>query len=428
MRSTAKEASTANNETHPVDILNLRDWHVLDEQEEEHLYYFTIEVVQRAMSCPLCGSSELPYRFGTRTHFFADTPMHGKHVQLTAKRRRYRCRECQRTFLDPVPYMSEHHSATQRLVNHIERETLALTSRTFLSLAHETGMTEDTVRNIFDSCVHRLEQAHTLHAPAILGMDELYLLGHPRCILTDLTNKTVTDLLVNRDQKTVRAWLEHLPEKERIQVVTMDMWQPYRNVVHEIIPQARIVIDRFHIVKLANTALETMRKAIRAELSDKQRRTLLHDRYVLLKRHRDLAEKDKLVLETWTENFSALGKAYSMKEAFCDIWDASTKDEAHYRYMMWQEQITSDIADAFLPIALTIENWGDEIFNYFDYNGTITNAFTEAKNGALKVVNRVGRGYSFSVIRAKVLFAEQTAQKYHPMSAKQLNGRRVIGN
>ena len=194
MSSKVLEVPRANNEAFPVDMLNLQDWHVLDEQEEDYLYHFTIEVVQRALSCPLCGALDLPYRFGTRSHLFADTPMHGKHFRLLAKRRRYQCRVCHRTFLDPLPDMDKHHSATLRFVNHFERETLVLTSRTFLSLAHETGVTEDTVRNIFDTCVHRLEQAYVLQPPTILGIDEVYLLSSPRCILTDIGNKRVLDI------------------------------------------------------------------------------------------------------------------------------------------------------------------------------------------------------------------------------------------
>lgn len=193
------------------------------------------------------------------------------------------------------------------------------------------------------------------------------------------------------------------------------MWQPYRNAVREVLPQASIIIDKFHVVKMANEALEQVRKTIRARLTDLQRRTLMRDRYILLKRKRDLTPKDQLILETWTENFPELGKAYAMKEAFFAIWEAQASDDAHNRYFAWQEQITPEIADAFVPIALTVENWGDEIFGYFGSNGKVTNAFTEAKNGALKVANRVGRGYSFSVIRAKVLFAEQITRKYPRM-------------
>jgi transposase len=412
-----KESAPVESHDDRVDILNLAGWSVLDEHEEEHFYQFTVQIKERLLSCPFCQTDMIPYKFGERPHTFVDLPMHGKQVRLLARQRRYRCRNCHKTFLDPAPHMSELHSATLRLVNHIERETLSMSSRTFLSLAHEIGMTEDTVRHIFDSCVKALERAHTLQAPATLGIDELFLLGTPRCILTDLTRRNVVDLLPNRNQETVIRWLRQLPGKEHIEVVAMDMWQPYRNAVREVLPQASIVVDKFHVVKLANGAIEQVRKTVRSSLSDKQRRTLMHDRFILLRRRKDLKEKDVLILETWIENFPVLGAAYILKEAFYEIWEAPTQEEAHNRYWAWFEQITPEVADAFVPIALTVENWGDEIFAYFSHNGTITNAFTEATNGVLKVSNRVGRGYSFSVIRAKILFAGEITQKY-PRSQK----------
>lgn len=204
-----------------VDILNLSGWQILDEHEEEHVYRFTAKPTVQASSCPLCEAQVPPYRFGIREHEFADLPMHGKHVRILAKRRRYRCKVCHKTFLDPAPHMSEQHAATTRLVNHIERETLSLSSRTFLSLGHEIGVTEDTVRHIFDTCVKHLEQTRTIKTPTILGIDEIHLLGAPRCILTDIGKKEVIDLLPNRNQETVLKWLRQLPEKETVQTVTM---------------------------------------------------------------------------------------------------------------------------------------------------------------------------------------------------------------
>jgi hypothetical protein len=59
-----------------------------------------------------------------------------------------------------------------------------------------------------------------------------------------------------------------------------------------------------------------------------------------------------------------------------------------------------------------LENKENEIFNYWRFDEAITNAFTEAKNKALQVVNRVGRGYGLSMIRAKVLFAEEIEEDY----------------
>lgn len=235
-----------------------------------------------------------------------------------------------------------------------------------------------------------------------MGMDELHVIHQPRAIITNIETNTAVEFLADRKKQTIRKYLLSLPDREHISLVCIDMWQPYREVVQEILPQAKIVIDKFHAVKLANQAIETIRKEVRAGLTDKQRRTLMHDRFLLLKRKGELKDKERLTLEAWTGNFPTLKKAYDLKEAFYEIWDVPTKDEEHQRYFAWQEQITPDVAHAFTPIALTIEEWGDEIFAYFDHR--ITNAYTESLNELTRVANRLGRGYSFQVLRARLLY------------------------
>jgi hypothetical protein len=67
----------------------------------------------------------------------------------------------------------------------------------------------------------------------------------------------------------------------------------------------------------------------------------------------------------------------------------------------WQDQITPEIFDAYLPLMLATEHWGDAIFNYFTYR--VTAGYTESLNGLMKLLAREGRGFSFEVIRAKAL-------------------------
>ncbi|SRR6266536_340910 len=88
-------------------------------------------------------------------------------------------------------------------------------------------------------------------------------------------------------------------------------------------------------------------------------------------------------------------------EAFYSIYDAPTEEEALRQYFTWFAQITPDIAEAFYPFTLAIEHYGDAIFHYFTYRYTA--GYTESLNGLMKLTQRMGRGYSFEAIRAKVL-------------------------
>ena len=135
----------------------------------------------------------------------------------------------------------------------------------------------------------------------------------------------------------------------------------------------------------------------------RQVRTLKRDRYILFHRAKELDEQDRFILETWIGQFPMLGKAYQLKEQFCDLWDIKDKQEAEDRYESWRESIPDDLIPAFKPLTTAVGNWKGEIFAWWDY--PVTNAYTEALAGLVKLTNRIGRGYSFKAIRAKLIYS-----------------------
>jgi transposase len=383
-----------------VNFLNLPSWVILSSQETEDDYDITARPATTLTTCPYCGSTEL-LRHGTDAQIIRDVPSHGKRVAIHVDRQRFRCTnpDCKKTCFEPLPDVDENRFMTKRLISYLQRRSI---SHTFLSLAEEVGIHERTVRRIFHAYAQELEQSTHFATPRIMGMDELHVIHQARGIITNIEAGTVVEFLADRKKQTIIRYLSNLKDRERIEIVCIDMWQPYREAVRQILPQANIVVDKFHAVKMANQALEVVRKAVRAQLSEKQRRTLMHDRFILLRRRSELQPKDQLILEAWTKNFPVLGKAYEMKESFYEIWDAQSKDEAFDRLFAWQDRITPEVSDAFIPVALTMEEWGDEIFAYFDHR--VTNAYTEGLNGLTRVANRLGRGYSFEVLRARLLY------------------------
>lgn len=182
------------------------------------------------------------------------------------------------------------------------------------------------------------------------------------------------------------------------------MWAPYRDAVKTVLPQATIIVDKFHIVRMANQSIETVRKQLRADLPTKARRGLMHDRFILLKRKNELSPMEQITLESWTKNHESLGVAYDLKESFFDIWECQTRLGAVQRYEEWTKQVPDTLHSAFKPLLTAMKGWENEIFSYFDHR--ITNAYTESLNSLIRVINRLGRGYSFEALRAKILFTE----------------------
>jgi transposase len=384
----------------PVNILNLPQYRVLRVEETDHDYHVTAEPVDVSSSCPHCQSDRLT-SWGTRQQVFKDLPMHGKRVGIYIDTKRLRCQACGKTFSQALPVLAENRMMTDRLVKWIGQQAL---KRTFTSLADETGVVEGTIRNIFRDYINELEQTIRFETPKWMGIDEIHIINKPRCVVSNIQNNTIVELLPNSNKDTVVRFLHHLEGKECIQYVAMDMWTPYRDAVRAVIPQADIVVDKFHVVRMANDALERVRKSLRESLTLKQRRGLMHDRFVLLKRERDLNDQERLLMDGWTKNYPALGEAYRLKEDFYGIYEAGTPEEAMRRYEAWYRAISTEIRPYFHDLIRAFNNWQPFILNYFEH--PVTNAYTESLNSLIRVMNRLGRGYSFEALRAKILFTE----------------------
>lgn len=224
----------------------------------------------------------------------------------------------------------------------------------FTSIADDIGIDEKTVRNIFNDYVAELEAQTDFRTPNWLGIDEVHLLKNYRCVITDVENKSVIGILRKRNKYIVISYLLKLQNIDKIELVAMDMWNPYKSAVYTVIPHAKIVINKFHVVKLANEALEKIRKANRQNVSAKERRQLMRDRYVLPTRRKDHNDfDDQIKLQVWTDKFPLLGQAYELKEHFFDIYEAESIDEA---YKLYQKFAASDFERDFFLITFSTQS------------------------------------------------------------------------
>lgn len=384
----------------PRNILNLSSYTIARIEEDEHDYHIWAEAARHPSTCHHCGHREI-VGFGRREQLIRDLPMHGKRVGIYVDTRRYRCRQCGKTFYERLPDVNEKRLMTARLVDWVGKQAI---KRPFARLADEVGLAENTVKNVFRDYINDLERTVRFEVPRWMGIDEIHIIKKPRCIISNIEHNTAVEVLRDRTKKTVMGHFQTMQGREKVQYVAMDMWNPYREAVEALMPQATIVIDKFHVVRMANEALETIRKAQRAQLTTKERRGLMHDRFVLLKRRHDLTDKEYLKLSGWTANYPMLEAAYDAKEVFYGIWDMDTRADAERAYAIWRDNLVPEVREAFHPLVRAMENWHSHIFAYFDH--AITNAYTESLNNLIRVMNRLGRGYSFEALRAKILFSE----------------------
>jgi transposase len=371
------------------------------------------ELTTEPGTCPHCPNILFGLKaHGTKSQTIKDAPMRGRTVEIAVKRRRYRCPVCGRTCLQPFAGVDERWGMTERLVEFVKDESLL---KPFNQVAEETGVAPSTVRAIFREHVAELERTMTFETPRVLGLDGVYIRRKERLVLTDIERRRVVQIAASIKERSVAQALLRLPERRRVEVVTLDMSASLRRAVLHALPWAVIVVDRFHIQRMANQAVDRVRRRIHLGMTRYDRRLIMRDPR-LLRKHRDqLKRMGKLdVVEEWLDRLPELRAAYDLKEAFFEVWYSSCSATAWHRYDAWERSVPEGMRtkETFGPLLTAVMNWSDEIFNFFDHR--FTNAYAESANNLIKTVQREGRRCDFDTVRAKVIYGGDLKRARRP--------------
>lgn len=215
------------------------------------------------------------------------------------------------------------------------------------------------------------------------------------------------DVLPDRKKETLLAWLdERGPDWcAAVQTCCADMWDAYHTAAHAKLPNARLVVDRFHVMKNLNDALTHARRSIQKQADPATPEALKGCRWLLVKRRTNLTPDEVSQLETALAASADLKRCYELKEAFRHWFDtAASRSAAADQLAAWLAQVEASGVRALQAFTQTLANWHERILNYFD--GRHTNGFAEGANLKIKLINRRGFGYrNFANFRLHVLVA-----------------------
>lgn len=359
--------------------------------------------------CPKCGVVGRLYRHGTKTVKYRDIPTFGHPLVIQAEVNRYRCRECGSTSMQELPAMDGQRRMTKRLVEYVVNQGI---DQTYSAVARHIDVDEKTVRNMCEEHVQRIVEESLRVAPIILGMDELTIRKRKRTVFVDVSGRRLLDMIDSMSLAAVSRWVSLMPNRERVRIVTIDMWGSYRDVAAALLPNAVVVADKWHVVKKANEALDKVRGRFRKGAKGKLAKNPRRGRIILHIKPEKLSPMKRMLLEGLLANNPLIKDAWECKEAFYAIWKGQPdRAEAERRFDEWKANIPATVKqeDEFGDLAKTVDNWRTEVFNYFDH--PFTNAYTESLNRITKDFNRAGRGYTFERIRAKALLKQPITSK-----------------
>lgn len=215
----------------------------------------------------------------------------------------------------------------------------------------------------------------------------------------------VLDVLPDRERKTLEKWLDGLPPevKKAIKTVNLDMWEPYTLAVKDKLPKARIVVDRFHVMKNLNHCLTVARREIQRAASEDVKKQLKGSRWALVKNEKDLNEKQRVKLEIVYQVSSELKVCHQLKEQFRAIFETvMDRKKARTALLQWIKRVQKQNVTALQSFLVTLNNWLELILNYFIERWT--NAFAEGVNNKIKLIKRRAFGFTnFDHFRLRIL-------------------------
>lgn len=353
--------------------------------------------------CPKCAtpSSKVHDR---RTVTIKDAP-HGNKIKLIKiVKRRFRCPKCKAVFTEPVQGIRKHARVTQRF----ERSVLwACETFSNLKLVQKNYKCGNgfIYRCYYKQLDLKLRERIKNPWPHTIGIDEHGLFKDKKrgarefaTVFVDYQNKRVKEIVEGKSHVNLKQGIAHIPEKENVRNVVIDLSDSYKSFVKDYFPNAKIIADKFHVLRLLTPHINRKRIGITGD-----RRTL-GVRRMLLKNGINLGVFERKALWKWLEDYPDLKEVYSYKEALHRMYRCRGYNKAKLvLYKMIDEMSASKLPEI-QTLRRTLMKWSREILLYFETR--ITNARTEAFNNSAKLIQRKAYGFkSFKNYRLRVLIA-----------------------
>lgn len=358
---------------------------------------------------PLCCLTPDLIRDGYRQarRLINDTPHGGKPAAILFRVKRAKCRACGRKGIDEiVPHIHTERHMTDRLYELIATECMRKTNA---SVARAVHVSEGTCRAIVSDVIERRLKRRKVITPRVLGLDEKTIHRKFRAILGNVEERTLLDILPDRDGH-LEDYLRDLPEKQRLEVLCIDMHPGYNRLARRYLPGVAVVADKFHVVRRANVAMDKIRWGIAKDQEGQDRAALKRSKKIFSMRARDLDGSAAEKVRRWCQRFPDLGAAYWAKERYYLMYEQGfTPAQAEAYYLHWTKSLPSSISGIFRANCSITPIWRPAVFGYFEHQ--FTSGYIEAVNRVIDDVHRAGRGYSFEVIRGKLLLSPELQKK-----------------
>lgn len=283
-----------------------------------------------------------------------------------------------------------------------------LNSKSITAAGKLLRLSWDEARGIMKRAVERGLKRREATEIAWLGMDEKSFMKGQSYVsmVNDIEGGRVLEVAEGRDEKTAATLLNTgLSEEQREMVcaVAMDMSAPFITAVHERLPHADIVHDRFHISKHLNEAVDKTRRMEHKRLMKSQDDRLTGTRFLWLQGFESMSDENKAKIEALKNSDLKVAKAWHFKEHFRHFWNQRDENYASRYFDHWYSEVMASKLHSVKKVARMLKKNMQNILTYF--SSYITNAFSEGINSKIQAIKADARGFrSFENYRISILF------------------------
>lgn len=360
-------------------------------ETEQAVHVFVEATAGTTFTCPDCGTSVPVYDHAERRWRHLDTCQFT--TLLVARVPRVQC-GTHGVKTVRVPWAEK----GSRFTLLFERLAIAwLKEATPTAVARRLGLTWDEARGIQERAVRR-GLARRTHAPvARIGIDEKSFLQRHQyvSIVVDLDEPRVLHVADDRRADSLAPYFQGLTALERngIQAIAMDMWDPYRKTVREQVPdgEQKIVFDKFHVLQHVGVAVDTVRKAESRALAAEGDARLKGTKYAWLRNPASFTTKAWRAFAALRESTLQSARAWAIKESLRHLWDYTYVGAARTFFKRWYWWATHSRLAPIIKVARMLKRHLENILTYLTHR--ITNAVTEGLNAKIQWIKFGAGGF-----------------------------------
>lgn len=366
---------------------------------------FHVEPQNSLLRCAACGSDDVIRRGGSK-RWFRNLPVGDRVTWIITTIPRVGCRSCGKCRRIKIGFADPRRTYTRAFAQYVLELSRYMTIK---DAADHLCISWDIVKDIQKRHLQRHYSRPALGHVRQIAIDEISIGGGHRYLTVVLDLGSGAVLFVG-DGKGADAlepfWRRLRPAKARIEAVAIDMSTAYISAVTENLPEAAIVFDRFHIVKLMNDRLSQLRRDLHTQATNDLKKPVLKGiRWLLLKHPENLREDrdEQKRLQEALELNESLATGYYMKEDLRQIWEQDNKRQAERFLRDWISRARSTGIRALIKMAKTLEQhlWG--ITSWYDY--PISTGPLEGTNNKIKTMQRQHYGLRDEEFRRLKIYA-----------------------